>query len=54
MAFDKSKFIDQFKAETREHLEAINLGLLKIEKNPKDTALLKEVMRQEHSIKVPP
>ena len=51
MAFDKSKFTEQFKAETREHLEAINLGLLKAEKNPQDTGLLKEIMRQAHSIK---
>ena len=44
MAFDKTKFIEQFKAETREHLEALSLGMLKLESNPKATELLKEMM----------
>lgn len=51
MAFDKSKFIEQFKAETREHLSNLNLGLLKLEKNPGDGELLKSLMREAHTIK---
>jgi two-component system chemotaxis sensor kinase CheA len=51
MAFDKSKFIDQFKAETRERIQALNLGLLKLEKAPQDRELLNAMMREAHSIK---
>lgn len=51
MAFDKSKFIDQFKAETREHIQKLNEGLLKLEKDVKDKALLESLMREAHTIK---
>ena len=51
MPFDKSKFIDQFKAETREHLQNLDLGLLKFEKNPDDKELLNSLMREAHTIK---
>ena len=51
MAFDKSKFINQFKEETREHIQNLNEGLLKLEKNTGDRALLETMMREAHSIK---
>ncbi len=51
MAFDKSKFIDQFKTETRERVQALSLGLLKLEKSPSDRELLNSMMREAHSIK---
>lgn len=51
MAFDKSKFIDQFKTETRERIQTLSLGLLKLEKSPKDRELLNSMMREAHSIK---
>ncbi len=51
MAFDKSKFIDQFKTETRERIQTLSLGLLKLEKNPSDRELLNSMMREAHSIK---
>lgn len=51
MAFDKSKFIDQFKTETRERIQALSLGLLKLEKSPEDRELLNSMMREAHSIK---
>ena len=51
MAFDKSKFIDQFKAETRERIQALSLGLLKLEKSTQDRELLNTMMREAHSIK---
>lgn len=51
MPFDKSKFIEQYKAETREHVENLNLGLLKLEKNPADKDLLNNLMREAHTIK---
>jgi two-component system chemotaxis sensor kinase CheA len=51
MAFDKSKFIDQFKAETRERIQTLNLGLLKLEKDVRNQELLNNMMREAHSIK---
>ncbi|MEI6863331.1 MAG: chemotaxis protein CheA, partial [Candidatus Omnitrophota bacterium] len=51
MPFDRSKFIEQFKAETREHLENLSLGLVKLEKVPNDNELLNSLMREAHTIK---
>jgi len=51
MVFDRSKFIEKFKIEVRERLERLNLGLLKLEKKPEDSALLENMMREAHSIK---
>jgi two-component system chemotaxis sensor kinase CheA len=51
MPFDKSKFIETYKAETREHIEKLNLGLLKLEKTPQKKDLLEEMMREAHTIK---
>lgn len=49
--FDRSKFIDTYKTETREHLERLNLGLIELEKNPRDKTLLENMMREAHTIK---
>lgn len=51
MVFDRSKFIGPYKAETLEHLNNLNLGLLKLEKNPVDKELLEYLMREAHTIK---
>lgn len=51
MAFDKTKFIAQYKAETQEHIQKLNQGLLTLEKKPLDKALLEDMMRQAHTIK---
>lgn len=51
MAFDRSKFVEQFKVETREHLENLSLGLIKFEKNQSDHELLNSLMREAHTIK---
>ena len=51
MAIDKSKFIGQFKAETREHIQKLNQGLLKLEKKPEKKELLELLMREAHTIK---
>ena len=51
MAFDKSKFIDQFRTETRERVQILSLGLLKLEKTPANRELLNSMMREAHSIK---
>ncbi|MBP7056726.1 MAG: chemotaxis protein CheW [Candidatus Omnitrophica bacterium] len=49
--FDRSKFIDTYKAETREHIQKLNLGLIDLEKAPQDKKLLEEMMREAHTIK---
>lgn len=49
--FDKSKFIDTYKAEVHEHIQKLNLGLLELEKHPKDKAILDNMMREAHTIK---
>ncbi|MCX5712153.1 MAG: chemotaxis protein CheW [Candidatus Omnitrophica bacterium] len=51
MPFDKTKFLAQFKAETREHLQKLSLGLIKLEKKPKNKELLDAMMREAHTIK---
>ncbi|MFH1776565.1 MAG: chemotaxis protein CheW [Candidatus Omnitrophota bacterium] len=51
MAFDRSKFIERFKAETREHVQKLNLGLLRLEKDSGDITLTNEMMREAHTIK---
>ncbi len=51
MPFDRPRFIDTYKAEARAHLQKLNLGLLKLEKSPKNKELLEEMMRQAHTIK---
>lgn len=42
---------DLFKAESAEHLQKLDEGLLRLEKEPGNTALLAEVMREAHSLK---
>jgi len=42
---------DLFKAEGGEHVQRLNDGLLRLEKNPKDSATLEEVFREAHSLK---
>jgi len=51
MAIDKSKFIEQFKAETAEHIQKLNQGLLKLEKKPEKNELLEPLMKEAHTIK---
>ncbi|MGN7613235.1 hybrid sensor histidine kinase/response regulator [Magnetococcales bacterium HHB-1] len=42
---------DLFKAESEEHLEKLDNGLLHLEKNPDDAEMLKELFREAHSLK---
>lgn len=42
---------DLFKVESEEHLQHLNEGLLRLEKEPKDGAVLEEVFREAHSLK---
>ena len=51
MTFDRSKFIEQYRSETREHVRKLNQGLLKLEKDPGKKVLLDTLMREAHTIK---
>src|SRR3990167_7561030 len=48
---DKSRFIDLFKCETRERLQRLDQGVLRLEKKPGDVSLLETAMREAHTIK---
>ena len=51
MAIDRSRFIAKFSEEARDHIDALNEGLLKIEKGEKDEEILNDIFRAAHSIK---
>ncbi len=51
MAFDKAKYLEGFKAEVKELLQDLSLGLLKLEKKPTNKKLLESLMRKAHTIK---
>ena len=45
------RFLGSFKAETSEHLQALNKGLLELEQEPDATAVLESLLREIHTIK---
>ncbi len=51
MKFDRTQFIQKFISETRENLQALNDGILKLEKNPAELTALPELMRIIHTVK---
>jgi len=51
MPIDKSKFLGQFKAETKDHLEKLNQGILELEKRPGSPELLESLMKEAHTVK---
>ncbi|MGH2881500.1 MAG: Hpt domain-containing protein, partial [Solirubrobacteraceae bacterium] len=48
---DTSEYMPMFVAETREHLEQLNLAIVRLEENPKDRATVEEIFRIAHSLK---
>lgn len=46
-----NEYLDLFLEESREHLQSINEGLLKLEQNPKDGETLNEIFRSAHTLK---
>jgi two-component system chemotaxis sensor kinase CheA len=48
---DTSEYMPMFLAETREHLEQLNLTIVRLEKNPKDPTTVDEIFRIAHSLK---
>jgi chemotaxis protein histidine kinase CheA/ActR/RegA family two-component response regulator len=48
---DKSGIIEFFLIEAGEHLQNLNRGLLSLEKDPSDTAMIDELFRAAHTLK---
>ena len=48
---DTSEYLSMFLAESREHLEALNLAVIRIEEAPDDRDTLDEIFRAAHSLK---
>lgn len=45
------RYLGSFKAETREHIQALNKGLLELEENPGAAGVLESLLREIHTIK---
>jgi len=48
---DTSEYMPMFLAETREHLEQLNLAIVKLEEDSTDRATVEEIFRIAHSLK---
>ncbi|MGO4887760.1 chemotaxis protein CheW [Anaerobacillus sp. MEB173] len=48
---DKSQYLDMFIDESKEHLQAINDNLLKLENSPEDLSIVNEIFRSAHTLK---
>lgn len=48
---DTSEYLPMFLAESREHLQELNLAVLKIEEDPEDKEKIDEIFRVAHSMK---
>ena len=49
--FDRNEFVGKFVQEARENLEALDRGMVGLEKSPEDGELLTELMRAAHTLK---
>ena len=48
---DKSKFLAIFNSEAAEHLSKLENGLVSLEKQPNQPALIEELNREAHTLK---
>jgi two-component system chemotaxis sensor kinase CheA len=48
---DTSEYLGMFLAESREHLQTLNLAVIRIEETPSDTETIDEIFRIAHSLK---
>lgn len=48
---ETNQYIDMFLDESREHLQAVNDHILKLEKQPEDLTLIDEIFRSAHTLK---
>lgn len=51
MSFSTAEFVEGFAAETNEHLDSINDGIIAFKKNPQDNEILAMILREMHTIK---
>src|SRR5208283_215862 len=51
MAFDMAKFLARFVEEARDHVEKLNEGLVRLEKDPEDAETTNAIFRSAHTIK---
>lgn len=51
MNMNMNEYLNLFLEESREHLQNINEGLLKLEQNPQDEETLNEIFRSAHTLK---
>ena len=50
-AFDLSRFLDTFVAEARERLDRFEQGIIALEASPSDEHVIRELLREAHTIK---
>lgn len=48
---EKNQYLDMFIDESKEHLQAMNDNLLKLENNPQNIAIVNEIFRSAHTLK---
>lgn len=48
---DTNEYIEIFLDESREHLQAVNDNILKLEKQPEDLSIVNEIFRSAHTLK---
>ncbi|MCT8139840.1 chemotaxis protein CheA [Anaerobacillus sp. CMMVII] len=48
---DKNQYLDMFIDESKEHLQAMNDNLLKLENTPENMAIVNEIFRSAHTLK---
>jgi two-component system chemotaxis sensor kinase CheA len=48
---DTSEYMPMFLAEAQEHLQELNLAIVRLEDNPRDRATVDEIFRASHSLK---
>ncbi len=48
---EKNQYLDMFIDESKEHLQAMNDNLLKLENNPENIAIVNEIFRSAHTLK---
>jgi two-component system chemotaxis sensor kinase CheA len=49
--FDRSAFVAKFQEEAGEHLQALNEGVIALEADPGDRALIEQMLRDAHTLK---
>ena len=51
MHMELNQYLEVFIEESKEHLQACNVHLLELEKNPEDLSIINEIFRSAHTLK---